>query len=69
MALDLLEKSVAAIKELRIDSANAQMIVVAYSNRKGFSDSFDAMTARLERHINIALRQKKYGIASSDSRG
>ena len=44
------------------------MIVVSYSNRKGFTDSFDAMMARIERHINMALKQKEYGIVSSDTR-
>ena len=67
-AIDILEKSIDAIKKLRVDGANAQMIVISYSNRKGFSDSFDAMMARLERHINMALRQKDYGIVSSDTR-
>ena len=44
------------------------MIVISYSNRKGFTDSFDAMFARLERHISMALKQKDYGIVSSDPR-
>ena len=68
IAIDLFERSVTAIRELRVDYANAQMIVVSYSNRKGFTDSFDAMMARIERHINMALKQKEYGIVSSDTR-
>lgn len=68
LSFSLLEKAVQSIKSLRIDEANAQMVVVSYSNRKGFSDSFDAMAARLQRHINMALRNKEYGVISSDKR-
>lgn len=67
-AVLIFDKSIAAIRSLRIDSANAQMIVISYSNRKGFTDSYDAMAGRLERHINLALKHKDYGIVSSDSR-
>lgn len=67
-AIYLFEQTITAIKGLRVDEANAQMIVISYSNRKGFTDSFDAMFARLERHINLALKQKEYGIVSSDPR-
>ena len=67
-AIYLFGSIVPAIKNLRIDEANAQMIVITYSNRKGFADSFDAMLARLNRHISMALKQKIYGIVSSDSR-
>lgn len=67
-AIYLFEHTVEAIKKLRVDEANAQMIVISYSNRKGFTDSFDAMFARLERHISMALKQKDYGIVSSDPR-
>ena len=40
--------------------------LIAYSDRKGFTDSYDAMAGRLERHIGMALKQKEYGIVSSD---
>ena len=65
-AVLLFERSIDAIRALRIDAANAQMIVIAYSDRKGFTDSYDAMTGRLERHISMALKQKEYGIVSSE---
>lgn len=64
----LFDDAVRSIRDLRIDAANAQMIVISYSDRKGFSDSFDAMTSRLQRHINMALRSKEYGVISSDKR-
>lgn len=67
-ALDLFGKAVNAIKALRIDEANAQMMVISYSNRKGFTDSYDAMSGRIQRHINMALKLKEYGIISSDKR-
>lgn len=67
-AVSLLEKAVKSIKNLRIDEANAQMIVISYSDRKGFTDSYDAMSGRIQRHINMALKQKEYGIISSDRR-
>lgn len=67
-AATLFDDAVHSIRDLRIDASNAQMIVISYSNRKGFSDSFDAMTSRLQRHINMALRNKEYGVISSDKR-
>lgn len=68
LAAELFDSAVLSVRDLRIDAANAQMIVISYSNRKGFSDSFDAMTSRLQRHINMALRNKEYGVISSDKR-
>ena len=68
LAGEILKASVEIIKALRIDEANAQMIIISYSNRKGFTDSYDAMIARIQRHISTALKQKIYGIFSSDSR-
>ena len=68
LAGDILKSAVEIIKTLRIDESNAQMIIISYSNRKGFADSYDAMIGRIQRHINTALKQKIYGIFSSDSR-
>ncbi len=68
LSISLFGKIVHEIKSLRIDEANAAMIVISYSNRKGFIDSFDAMISRINRHINLALKQKNYGIISSDKR-
>ena len=65
-AVALFGQAVEAVRALRVDAANAQMIVIAYSDRKGFTDSYDAMAGRLERHIGMALKQKEYGIVSSD---
>ena len=69
IAFKILQESVAAIKTLRVDEYNAQMIVVTYTNRKNFSDTYDGMLARVKRHINMALKHREYGVVSSDNRG
>ncbi len=68
LSISLFKKAVDTIKSLRIDEANAQMMVISYSNRKGFTDSIDAMSSRINRHLALALKQKNYGIVSSDKR-
>ncbi|MBE6445080.1 MAG: PAS domain S-box protein [Alphaproteobacteria bacterium] len=69
LAFKIFEASVPAIKGLRVDEANAQMMVVTYTNRRNFNDTYDAMLSRVRRHINTALRHREYGIVSSDERG
>jgi len=54
------------IQKLGIDEYNAEMIVITFSNRKNYNDTFDGMWARLRRHIKTALKAKEYGIVASD---
>lgn len=61
--------AVEAIKSLRVDEYNAQMMVVTYTNRRNFNDTYDAMLSRVRRHISSALNKKIYGLVSSDERG
>ncbi len=68
LAETILQKSVPAIKNLRVDEYNAQMMVITYANRKNFNDTYDTMLSRVRRHINVALRQRNYGIVSADER-
>ena len=69
IAAKILHEAVTKIKTLRVDEYNAQMIVVSYTNRKNFNDTYDGMWARLRRHIKTALKRREYGVVSSDSRG
>ncbi len=59
------KESVETIKKLRVDGTNAQMIIISYSDRKGFTDSFDAMYGRMLHHINMSLKNREYGLVSS----
>ena len=59
------KESVEAIKKLRVDGTNAQMIIISYSDRKGFTDSFDAMYGRIIHHISMSLKNREYGLVSS----
>ncbi len=69
LAENILHSAVEAIKKLRVDEYNAQMMVVTYTNRRNFNDTYDAMISRVRRHINSALNKKIYGLVSSDERG
>lgn len=69
IAKKIFAEAVPAIKKLRVDEYNAQMMVITYTNRKNYSDSYDGMWARLRRHIKTALKQRTYGVVSSDNRG
>lgn len=69
LAISLMAKAVEAIKKLRVDEYNAQMLVITYTNRRNFNDTYDAMLSRVRRHINTALNKKLYGLVSSDERG
>ncbi len=55
------------IKKLGVDEYNAEMIVITYSTRKNYNDTFDGMWARLRRHIKAALKAREYAISSADS--
>ena len=54
------------IQSLGIDRTNAEMIIISYTNRKNFSDTPDGMLGRVNAHIDRALKQRDYGIKSSD---
>ena len=69
IAFKIFQETVAAVKSLRVDEYNAQMIVVTYTNRKNFSDTYDGMLARVKRHVGMALKHREYGVVSSDNRG
>ena len=69
IAFKILEESVPAIKKLRVDGYNAQMMVITYTNRRNFSDTYDGMLARIRRHISTSLKHREYGVVSSDDRG
>lgn len=69
LAEKIMTSAVESIKELRVDEYNAQMMVVTYTNRRNFNDTYDAMLSRVRRHINSALNKRIYGLVSSDERG
>lgn len=69
IAFKILDEAVPAIKQLRVDETNAKMMVITYTNRRNFNDSYDGMLARMRRHIKTALKLREYGVVSSDDRG
>ena len=62
-------EAIPAIKKLGVDEYNAEMLVISYSNRKNYSDTYDGMWARIKRHIKTALKAREYGIVASDING
>ena len=56
------------IQQLGVDKYNAEMFVISYTNRKNFSDTVDTMMARMNRHIATAIKNRNYGIKSSDKK-
>lgn len=69
IAFKIFEEAVPAIQKLRVDKYNAQMMVITYTNRRNFSDTYDGMLARIRRHIKTSLKHREYGVVSSDDRG
>lgn len=69
IAFKILEEAVNAIRKLRVDEYNARMMVITYTNRRNFNDSYDGMLARVRRHIKTSLKHREYGVVSSDDRG
>lgn len=69
IAFKILEEATQAIQKLRVDSYNAQMMVITYTNRRNFNDTYDGMRARIRRHIKTSLKHREYGVVSSDDRG
>ena len=69
IAQKIMKESVPAIRQLGVDEYNAQMIVITYSDRKNVNDTFESMWSRLRRHIKTALKNREYGVISSELRG
>ena len=61
IAFKVLDEAVNAIKTLRVDEYNAQMMVITYTNRRNFNDSYDGMLARIRRHIKIQRGNQMVG--------
>lgn len=55
------------IQSLGVDAANAEMVVVLYSSRKDYNDTFDIMLERARRHVNRALKHHEYGVTTSET--
>lgn len=56
------------IQGLGVDSANAEMLAISYTNRKNFNETVDTLLGRVNRHIASALKKREYGIKSSDKK-
>lgn len=67
LAKDIFSSSKAKIKKLGVDDYNAQMLIISYTERKGFTDTFDNMLERTIRHIKNAGRRHEYGVTTSDN--
>lgn len=67
LARDILESSKPQIKKLGVDDYNAQMLIISYTERKGFTDTFDNMLERTKRRIKNAASHHKYGIISPEN--
>ena len=67
LAQEIYESSKPIIKKLGVDTYNAQMLLLSYTERKGFTDTQDNMLERTNRHIKNALRKHQYGVTSSDN--
>lgn len=67
LAKDIYDSSKAKIKKLGVDDYNAQMLILSYTERKGFNDTFDNMLERTKRHIKNAARRHEYGVTTSDN--
>lgn len=68
IAEKIMKESTPVIRRLGIDEYNAQMISVVFGERRNCNDSEDVMWTRFRRRIKAALRQRIYGVISSDSR-
>lgn len=67
LAQEIYEDSKPIIKKLGVDTYNAQMLILSYTERKGFTDTEDNMLERTNRHIKNALRKHQYGVTTSDN--
>lgn len=67
LAQEIYESSKPIIKKLGVDTYNAQMLILSYTERKGFTDTEDNMLERTKRHIKNALKKHQYGVTTSDN--
>ena len=67
LAQEIYEDSKPIIKKLGVDTYNAQMLILSYTERKGFTDTEDNMLERTNRHIKNALKKHQYGVTTSDN--
>lgn len=67
LAQEIYEASKPIIKKLGVDTYNAQMLILSYTERKGFTDTEDNMLERTKRHIKNALKKHQYGVTTSDN--
>ena len=67
LAQEIYEASKPIIKKLGVDTYNAQMLILSYTERKGFTDTEDNMLERTKRHIENALKKHQYGVTTSDN--
>ena len=67
LAKDVFTSSKPKIKKLGVDDYNAQMLIISYTERKGFNDTFDNMLERTKRHVKNAARRREYGVTTSDN--
>ncbi len=67
LAQEIYESSKPIIKKLGVDTYNAQMLILSYTERKGFTDTQDNMLERTKRHIKNALKKHQYGVTTSDN--
>lgn len=68
IAEKIMKESIPVIRRLGIDEYNAQMMTVVYGERRSFNDTEDVMWTRFRRRIKAALKQRIYGVISSDNR-
>lgn len=66
LAYDLFENSKPKIRKLGVDEYNAQMLIISYTERRGFNDTYDNMLERVNRHLKAAVRDHRYGVTASD---
>lgn len=67
LAQEIYETSKPIIKKLGVDTYNAQMLILSYTECKGFTDTYDNMLERIKRHIKNALKQHHYGVITSEN--
>ena len=68
IAEKIMKESTPVIRRLGIDEYNAQMMTVVYGERRNFNDTEDVMWTRFRRRVKAALKQRIYGVISSDNR-
>lgn len=67
LAKEIFAEAKPLIRKLGVDEYNAQMLIISYTERKGFNDTFDNMLERTKRHIKNAARRHLYGVMTSDN--